>query len=63
MPQTASRPAGYQPREAAHQLSVSRSHLYTMMSSGLIRSVKIGSRRVIPATEIDRLLNVEDTDE
>ncbi len=54
------RPAAYSIPEAAAQLSVSRSHLYQLIDRGLIRRVKIGHRSVIPATEIDRLLAVDD---
>lgn len=38
----------YSPIEAAWQLSVSRARLYELMSEGQIRSVKIGTRRLIP---------------
>jgi excisionase family DNA binding protein len=50
------RPAGYSIPDAAAQLSVSRSHLYQLIDRGLIRRVKIGARSVIPASEIDRLI-------
>ncbi len=38
----------YSPVEAAWQLSVSRARLYELMAAGQIRSVKIGTRRLIP---------------
>ena len=53
------RQAGYSPRDAALQLSISRSHLYNLIKSGEIKAAKIGYRTVIPATEIDRLLTIE----
>ena len=53
------RPAGFSPRQAALQLSISRSHLYNLIAKGEIRIKKIGQRTVVPATEIDRLLAVD----
>jgi excisionase family DNA binding protein len=53
---TTTRPAAYSIPQAARELSVSRSHLYTLINDGHVRRVKIGGRAVIPATEIDRLL-------
>ena len=58
--ETGLRPAGYAPADAASQLSISRSHLYNLIKNGEIRVAKIGSRTVIPASEIDRLLTVEE---
>ena len=57
--QETTRPAGFQPAEAARQLSISRSGLYNLIKKGEIRVAKIGHRTVVPATEIDRLLSVE----
>ena len=56
------RPAGFKPADAAQQLSLSRTGLYNLISRGEIRVVKIGHRTVVPATEIDRLLAVDDAD-
>ena len=56
MSTTSVRPAGFTPREAAEQLSISRSHLYNLISRGEIRVVKVGRRTVVPAVEIDRVL-------
>ena len=53
---TTTRPAAYSIPAAARELSVSRSHLYTLINDGQVRRVKIGGRAVIPASEIDRLL-------
>jgi excisionase family DNA binding protein len=36
------------PKEAARLLSLSRSRIYELMDAGLIESVRIGGRRVIP---------------
>jgi excisionase family DNA binding protein len=57
--QSPSRPAGFKPRDAAFELTISRSHLYNLIKKGEIRVVKIGHRTVVPASEIDRLLAVD----
>ena len=59
MSSTSVRPAGFSPREAASQLTISRSHLYNLIKKGEIRVAKIGARTVVPAAEIDRLLAVD----
>lgn len=43
--------------EAAAQLSVSRSLIYTMMRTGQLDSVRIGRRRCIPVTEVTRIID------
>ena len=42
--------------EVALALGLSRSSVYQMIRRGELRSVKLGARRVIPASEIARLL-------
>lgn len=59
MSSTTLRPAGFSPREAANQLSISRSHIYNLIAKGEISVVKIGTRTVVPDTEITRLLAVD----
>ena len=54
-----SRPAGFSPREAARELSISRSFLYILIAKGELRVAKIGRRTVIPASEITRILAVD----
>ncbi len=49
-------PAALSPADAARELSLSRSHVYNLMAAGELRSVKIGRRRVIPYSEVTRLL-------
>jgi excisionase family DNA binding protein len=46
-------------REAASVLSMSRSGLYDLIASGAVRTVKVGKRRLIPDSEIRRLLGDE----
>lgn len=43
-------------REAAEELSVSRATVYGLIRSGELPSLKIGSRRLIPRTELSRWL-------
>ncbi len=60
MPETVTRPAGLSMVEAARQLSISKTGIYRLLDRGEIQTVRIGHRRVVPATEIDRLLTVDD---
>jgi excisionase family DNA binding protein len=54
------RPVGFTIDDAARQLSVGRSTVYRLIRQGTIRIVKIGSRTIVPASEIDRLLALND---
>ncbi len=40
----------------ANALGVSRTFVYTLIASGAIKTIKLGDRRIIPASEVDRLL-------
>jgi excisionase family DNA binding protein len=42
--------------EAAEKLRVSRSLIYGQMRDGRLRGIKIGRRRLIPASEVERLI-------
>jgi excisionase family DNA binding protein len=46
--------------EAARRLSVGRTLLYDLIRQGKVRAVKLGTRTIIPATEISRLLDTPD---
>lgn len=46
----------YSPQEAADALGVHRSTIYERLNDGTLRSVHVGSRRLIPASELRRLL-------
>lgn len=46
----------YGPMEFAQRLGVGRTTVYTMLSNGDLRSLKVGRRRLIPASELQRLL-------
>jgi excisionase family DNA binding protein len=43
--------------EAAAQLSVSRSLIYTMIRTGQLDSMRVGRRRFIPVTEVEKLVD------
>jgi len=42
--------------EAAMRLSIGRSHLYALMASGELRSIRLGRRRLIPESAIEDLI-------
>ena len=42
--------------EAAHAISIGRSKIYSMIAAGTIETRKIGSRTIIPAASLHRLL-------
>lgn len=46
--------------ETAFALHVGRVTVYKLLNEGRLRRVKIGTRTVIPRSEIDRLLNGSD---
>lgn len=52
-------PRAFHVREAAAVYRLSRSTLYKMMSSGTLRTVKIGGRRLIPRDVLEDLLAAE----
>jgi len=41
--------------EAARSISLSRRALYKLIGSGVLKTVKLGRRRVVPSTELERL--------
>ncbi len=43
--------------EAARRLGVGRTLLYDLIRQKKVRAVKLGTRTVVPATEIARLIN------
>jgi excisionase family DNA binding protein len=45
--------------EAADQLGVSRSLIYSLLRDGALESVKIGRWRFIPTHEVDRIIGGE----
>jgi excisionase family DNA binding protein len=55
-------PLGYSPTEAAFMSRVSLSTINRKISSGEIKSVKVGRRRVVPRGEIERLCGVDNAE-
>ncbi len=51
---------GYNVGEAARIIGVGRTTMHKMLNQGRVRPVKIGSRTIIPKSEIERLLNGAD---
>lgn len=47
--------------ESAHILGCGRTKIYDLIKDDRIRVVKIGTRTIIPKSEIDRLLNGSNT--
>ena len=41
----------------AERLSGSKSHVGTLVRNGKVKSVRLGKRRIIPSTELARLLS------
>jgi excisionase family DNA binding protein len=53
----------YSPAEAAEALGISRSMVYTLIRAGSVRIAKIGTRTLISAAELARLLGDFDDDQ
>lgn len=51
------RPRAVSVEEAARLLSLSRTSLYELLDAGCIRSLKVGSRRLIPTAALDEFLD------
>lgn len=45
--------------EAARSLGLSRRTLYDLMDRGQLATVKLGKRRLVPATELERLVSTQ----
>lgn len=43
------------PQEAADLIGSSRGYVYNLLNKGLLKSLKLEGRRMIPTSEIDRL--------
>lgn len=54
-----SRPKAVSRKDAAHLLGLSLSTVARMLREGHLRHRKVGGRVLIPATEIDRLLEAD----
>jgi excisionase family DNA binding protein len=49
-------PLAYSPQEAADALGCSRGFIYSLMDAGQLHSIKLGGRRLIPASVISEML-------
>jgi excisionase family DNA binding protein len=52
-------PLAVSPRKAARYLDVGHDAIYQLLGQGRIRSVKLGRRRLIPVSELERFLAEE----
>jgi excisionase family DNA binding protein len=52
-------PLAVSPRKAAKYLDVGHDAIYQLLNQGRLRSVKLGRRRLIPMTELERFLDEE----
>jgi excisionase family DNA binding protein len=50
----------YSPTEAAQALGVCRQTIYRLLEAEQLRSFKVGSRRVIPASDLLQLVGGDD---
>ncbi|MFO1129150.1 MAG: helix-turn-helix domain-containing protein [Rhodospirillales bacterium] len=48
---------GYSILEFGEIIGVGRTKIYELIAAGELRTVKLGKRRIVPASEIDRLLS------
>lgn len=55
-------PLGVTVEEAARLVGISRAAIYPLITSGEIRSVKFGSRRIIPVSALREWFENRDTD-
>ncbi len=53
---------GLRVEEAARALGCGRTTVFKLIREGRLRAVKLGTRTVIPRSEIGRLLNARDGD-
>lgn len=56
---TALVPLAVSPRHAARYLGVGHDAIYQLLNQGRIRSVRLGRRRLIPMSELQRFLTAE----
>jgi excisionase family DNA binding protein len=52
-------PLAVSPRHAARYLGVGHDAIYQLLNQGRLRSVRLGRRRLIPMSELQRFLTVE----
>ena len=52
-------PMAMSPRDAARAIGISRSSLYRLIKQGRIRTVKLGSRTLVPTSALAELIGEE----
>lgn len=52
-------PLAVSPRKAARYLDIGHDAIYQLLGQGRLRSVKLGRRRLIPLSELERFLAEE----
>jgi excisionase family DNA binding protein len=50
------KPLAYQVNAFCRLIGIGRSHFYELMKNGKLRTILVGGRRLVPATEAHRLL-------
>lgn len=50
-------PLAHRVDSACHRLGIGRTKLYSLIAEGKIRPIKIGSRTLVPESELQRLIN------
>lgn len=52
-------PQAFTVEEAAERLRIGRTLMYDLIRRGEVGTIQLGRRRVVPASELDRLLTVQ----
>ena len=67
MTRTAKRPEierlAYSPGELAKALGISKTYAYSLVRDGRIRSIRVGSRWLVPVREVEAFLRKAEEDE
>ena len=50
-------PAAFTVKRFCEHIQISQSHFYNLLKAGRVRVIKLGRRVLVPATEVQRLLN------
>lgn len=56
------RPVVYTPEEVAEILKIGRTKVYELLRRGVIRSVKVGALRRVPASALDEFLERQEAE-
>ena len=52
-------PLAHSIKETGELINLSRTSVYKLIADGTLRTIKLRNRRLVPATEINRILNPE----